>query len=68
MKVTVIVKMCNDLNNNDNNDFEISDSDKREAQCVHDFYKTLVDAADSMVSHVAPLLTEMCSMNTETCV
>lgn len=31
--------VCNDLNNNDDNDFEISDSDKREAQCVHDFYE-----------------------------
>lgn len=30
--------VCNDLNNNDDNDFEISDYDKREAQCVHDFY------------------------------
>lgn len=31
--------VCNDLNNNDDNDFEISESDKREAQCVHDFYE-----------------------------
>uniref|UniRef100_A0A8W8MKS9 Uncharacterized protein n=1 Tax=Magallana gigas TaxID=29159 RepID=A0A8W8MKS9_MAGGI len=30
--------VCNDLNNNDDNDFEISDYDKREAQCVYDFY------------------------------
>lgn len=30
--------------------------------------ETRVDAVDSMVSRVAPLLTEMCSMITEICV
>uniref|UniRef100_K1QD75 Uncharacterized protein n=1 Tax=Magallana gigas TaxID=29159 RepID=K1QD75_MAGGI len=33
--------VCNDPKNNDDNDFEISDSDKRETQCVHDFYENI---------------------------
>lgn len=60
--------MCNDLNNNDNNDFEIFDFDKREVQCVYDFYKIFVDVVDFMVSYVVLLLIEMCLMNIEMCV
>lgn len=30
--------VCDKLNNNDGNDFGISDSDKGEAQCVRNFY------------------------------
>lgn len=33
--------VCNDLNNNDDNDFEIFDFDKREVQCVYDFYENI---------------------------
>lgn len=30
--------VCNKLNNNDDNYFGISDSDKGDAQCVHNYY------------------------------